>query len=170
MPRFGHTENGYAMDCQDAADAEEYLTRFNSAVTAAWTVQTVDADTVDGATPKDGGGWNNPTPAVPPQMPVDMAGKEFHAYCATLLGVVNGNGFAAGMARMGVIVRAMRNAAPDLDGTVEIAYQRYVAASNPGGKFVYADAPPLFQALVGAGLCEAPEAAALADLANWPKR
>jgi hypothetical protein len=170
MPRFGHTENGYAMDCQDATDVEEYLARFNSEITAGWTVQTVDNDSVDGATPKEGRGWSNPTAQAPLTVPVQMAGKEFHEYCATVLGTVNSNGPVAGMTRMGVIVRDMRNAGPLVNGLVEIAYQRYTAASQPGGKFTYADLPPLVQALATASLCTAEEAAGLANPSSWPRR
>jgi hypothetical protein len=171
MPRYSHTENGYTMDVQDASDVAAYKRRLGPPdITDTWAVEEVGPDVGDNWVRGEGGWRAQPEPAVPALRLVEMAGKEFHAYCASILGTVNSNGPMAGMARMGIIVRAMRNAAPSDDGMIEISYQRYVAASGPNGKFVYADAPPLFQALAAASLCTAQEAAALAAQDNWPKR
>lgn len=164
MPRFAHTENGYALDCQDAPDSAVYRARFNPGVTHGWQVEKVEDDTIDGATPKPGGGWLNPAPAPgPAPKPLELSGVAFHTLCALAIAQANGTTSQQGMARMGDILAALDGKG----GLLRIAANRYVAASGPGGRFSLADTTTLLQALVAAGHATAPEATAI--IAGWPR-
>lgn len=163
MTTFAHTETGRTVDvilCQDLATYKRILNAPDS-----WQIVQVPDGTLNGSTPDGQGGWTAPPLAAgPAPQPMLMTGTEFHTYCATVLGTVNSNGPTAGMARMGDIVLAMRS----LGGLVAIAYERYQAAGNPGGKFNSADMPTLMGALQAAGIITTPEATAL--VTGWPRQ
>lgn len=170
MKTFAHTESGQAVDPAPATDAAEYISRFSTEITASWSVEEVPNGTQHGATPDGQGGWINPSDPVPVLQYSMLSGSGFEAYSVATLAAVNGTDAATALARMGEIIRGVRLAATNVDGKIEIAYQRYTAAMSPGGKFAASDVADFAATLGAAGMCAPDEATALAGLAAWPKR
>lgn len=162
MPTYAHIETGRAIDVISTPDLATYRRILNAPNT--WQVVTVPDGTVNGSTQNQQGGWDAPVIAAAVPEAIELSGTAFHTYCAGILAVVNNVTPQAGMARMGDIVLAMRTQG----GLVAIAYERYQAAGNPGGKFSYADIPTLMGALQAAGIVTAQEAAGI--VMGWPKQ
>ena len=97
--------------------------------------------------------------------PVELNGAAFHSYAAQSLATANAVSETDGMARLGDIIHATSQAT---GGLLTVAYQRYLAASSPGGVFELSETKLMLGFLQSAGICTEQEVEAIIN--NWPQR
>lgn len=161
MTTFAHVESGVAMDAQVAPDAHAYMSRFNPAVTAGWTVVQVDDGTLNGAVLGQDGKWVNPAAAAPSSAPSAVLTKTaFRKYAASVLA----GGGEAGMSRVEEILAAADAASAAAGtGAVKFCHGQYDAADT----FALDEVETFMKIMQKYGIAQPAEATAI--LSGWPK-
>lgn len=165
-----HNETGFALDPAPCADIQQYIARFNSAVTANWTAVTVPDGTQHGAKATCSNGnctYQNPTPPSVPSIPAVMTKFQFQQYSYVQLGAIaepagtSSEQMISGITRFGQILLAMKASS---DPGTAAAYDGYNNNINFDLSYV-----TVFISLVGptgSQIITQPEASAF--IGNWP--